>query len=484
MNWRKFIGKIEFVEKNWMVLLIITVASLLRFLFLSPWLEDWDSVQFALALHNYSLVDHQPHAPGYPLYILLGRVLNSFLQNDTLTLTVLSAVFGSLLVFPLFFLTKEMFDKRTAIFASLFAIAIPIEWISSESALTNIPGLFFLILIGYLIYQWKEMPSRIILVSFLAGVMLGVRFTELPVLVGILGLVFIRQKRIKLGITSLAAFLLGVASWILPLISITGFEEFKESYGWIANYVIKHDMLLGQKITAVPDILFLRLGELWYLLNVSYTPYFVYAGIFTILFSYFFRRTFLKEFRYQFTGIWLLTYGVPLLFLYNLEVPRYTLPLLPPMVILTASMFSALIKKTVFFYLFLIPLWVVVFLGGLSQVKRFRESIPPTIAAVNYMKGNFNPQDTIIGSTFTYRHFQYYAPQFKTFYGDAINQASIEKDKIVVIDYIGLKEKNTQLQGYSVVQSKEFKRDPDVFPRISQVTLYILKQEKEARDDE
>lgn len=468
----------RFARENKPVLLIFGAALALRLKFLSPWLEDWDSVQFALALHNYSIVDYQPHAPGYPLYILLGRVLNFFLQNDTFTLTVLSAIFGSLLVFPLFFLTREMFDKKTAIFASLFTIAIPIEWISSESALTNIPGLFFLVLIGYLLYKWKEIPSRIILVSFLAGVMLGVRFTELPILVGILGLILIRQRSIKLGIISLTTFLLGAASWMIPLISITGFEEFKESYGWIANYVIKHDMLLGQKTVSILDILFLRLGNIWYLLNVSYTLYFVFSVFFAIFLTCLFKITFWKEFRYQFIGIWLLAYGTPLLFLYNLEVPRYTLPLLPPMAILAASAFSVLTKKTVFFYFLLISLITVIFLESLSQVKRFRESIPPTIAAVNYVKKNFSPQNAIIGSTFTYRHFQYYAPEFTIFYGEAISQANIEKDKIVVIDYISLKEKNTQLREYNVVQSKEFKGGLDIFPRIPQVTLHILKQEK------
>lgn len=413
----------RFVRKNKPVLLIFGTALVLRLKFLSPWLEDWDSIQFALALHNYSIVDNQPHAPGYPLYILLGKVFNLFLQNDTLTLTILSTTFGSLLIFPLFFLIREMFDKKTAIFASLFTIIIPIEWILSESALTNIPGLFFLILTGYLLYKWKEIPSRIIFVSFLAGVMLGVRFTELPVLAGILGLILIRKKSIKLGVISSAVFLLGVTSWLLPLIFITGFREFKESYSLIADYVIKHDAFLGQKTITILDILLLRLKNLWYLINISYTPYFVYFSIFAILLVYLLKRTFWKEFRYQFIGVWFLTYGIPFVFLYNLEVPRYTLPLLPPMVILTASMFSALVKKTVFFYLLLIPLWMVVFLGGLSQVKRFRESIPPTIASVNFVKENFHPKDTVIGATFTYRHFQYYAPEFKTFYDDAIEKA-------------------------------------------------------------
>ena len=52
------------------ILFIVVLSLILRLLYISPWLEDWDSVQFALAMNNYSLDLHQPHAPGYPLYIL------------------------------------------------------------------------------------------------------------------------------------------------------------------------------------------------------------------------------------------------------------------------------------------------------------------------------------------------------------------------------------------------------------------------------
>lgn len=78
------------------VTLLFTTSLFLRLLFLSPLLEDWDSVQFAIALDEFSLSKHQPHAPGYPIYILLGKIFNLFFQDKTLDLTLLSAVFGSL----------------------------------------------------------------------------------------------------------------------------------------------------------------------------------------------------------------------------------------------------------------------------------------------------------------------------------------------------------------------------------------------------
>ena len=37
-------------------------------------LEDIDSINFALGLRQFDVALHQPHPPGYPVYIALGRL--------------------------------------------------------------------------------------------------------------------------------------------------------------------------------------------------------------------------------------------------------------------------------------------------------------------------------------------------------------------------------------------------------------------------
>src|SRR5918994_218586 len=41
--------------------------------YLAPSLEDIDSINFALGLRDFDVASHQPHPPGYPVYIALGR---------------------------------------------------------------------------------------------------------------------------------------------------------------------------------------------------------------------------------------------------------------------------------------------------------------------------------------------------------------------------------------------------------------------------
>src|SRR3954462_9940756 len=42
--------------------------------FLAPALEDIDSINFALGLRHFDPALHQPHPPGYPVFIALGRL--------------------------------------------------------------------------------------------------------------------------------------------------------------------------------------------------------------------------------------------------------------------------------------------------------------------------------------------------------------------------------------------------------------------------
>ena len=42
--------------------------------FLARSLEDIDSINFALGLRDFDVAQHQPHPPGYPVYIGLAHV--------------------------------------------------------------------------------------------------------------------------------------------------------------------------------------------------------------------------------------------------------------------------------------------------------------------------------------------------------------------------------------------------------------------------
>src|SRR5438445_13725936 len=53
-------------------------------------LYNWDAVQFALALREFDVAKHQPHPPGYLLYVALGRLLNASLGDPNMAYVTLA----------------------------------------------------------------------------------------------------------------------------------------------------------------------------------------------------------------------------------------------------------------------------------------------------------------------------------------------------------------------------------------------------------
>src|SRR5262247_2877584 len=56
------------------ILAVVAVYVAAHLIFLAPSLEDIESINFALGLRHFDVANHQPHPPGYPVYIALGHV--------------------------------------------------------------------------------------------------------------------------------------------------------------------------------------------------------------------------------------------------------------------------------------------------------------------------------------------------------------------------------------------------------------------------
>src|SRR5207244_4337725 len=83
---------------------LLTVLS--RLPFRARMLYNWDAVQFALALREYDVSKHQPHPPGYILYVGLGRIVNAWLGDPAAAYALLAVVFSGLTTFVVFYLAR------------------------------------------------------------------------------------------------------------------------------------------------------------------------------------------------------------------------------------------------------------------------------------------------------------------------------------------------------------------------------------------
>src|SRR5437762_12470187 len=95
---------------------ILTILS--RLPYRARMLYNWDAVQFALALREYDVGKHQPHPPGYVLYVALGRLVNAWLGDEAASYVLLAVVASGLTTFVVYFLARTIYDRATALAAA------------------------------------------------------------------------------------------------------------------------------------------------------------------------------------------------------------------------------------------------------------------------------------------------------------------------------------------------------------------------------
>jgi hypothetical protein len=193
-----------------------------RFAFRSRYLYDLDSVNFALGVARFDPRTHQPHPPGYFLYVCLGRLVNLLVHDANLALVLMSIAAGIGSVVFIYLLALDWFGERAAIFAGLLFLFSPLTWFHGTVALTYGVEAFFSALLGYLCWQIDRGKTNFILpTAILLGISAGVRPSSLLFLAPLFlySLRTAAVKKMLLGITALG---LTLVAWFLPMIWASG----------------------------------------------------------------------------------------------------------------------------------------------------------------------------------------------------------------------------------------------------------------------
>jgi len=208
--------------KMWYMGILIAVTALTRFVFRSRYLYDIDSVNFALALKRFDPSVHQPHPPGYFLYVCLGRLVNLMLHDGNAALVAMSIVFSCGLLAAVYTLADNWFGPGAAPFAGLIFVFSPLAWFHGTVALTYIVEAFFSSLTGYLCWRIYSGSTRFILP---AAIVLGIAAGFRPSSLLLLGPLFIFSiltstlRQIAEGVGALSLMLL---AWFVPMLQICG----------------------------------------------------------------------------------------------------------------------------------------------------------------------------------------------------------------------------------------------------------------------
>jgi hypothetical protein len=204
------------------LVLLTGAVALTRFVFRSHYLYDLDSVNFALGMQRFDPRVHQPHPPGYFLYICAGRLLDFTFHDANLALVVLSILASCALVIVIYRTTLDWFGPMAAQFAGVLFLFSPLAWFHGIVALTYIVEAFFSGLLGYLCWRIDCRGAGFILpAAIVLGFSAGVRPSSLLFLAPLF-LFSLRSATPKGRWVGLAALALTLSAWFVPMVSASG----------------------------------------------------------------------------------------------------------------------------------------------------------------------------------------------------------------------------------------------------------------------
>lgn len=327
----KFHQKIDYI----FLLIFSLILLALRIPLVNKFLYEWDSASYVLALGNYNIFHEQPQAPGYILYIALGRMMNLIFQDGNTTFLFLGIVFSILTVFVVYFLAKNLFNREVAVVSAILLIFNPLFWFYGEIGSIYIFQAFFSVLIAFLCYKaLKEDGIYIYLSALVLGISGGFRL-DMVLLLFPLWLFCLVHNRIpiKKMLKGLSILVVGVLLWLIPtLVSVGGLENYLELLSTVssAGYT---SLLMGASLSS--QIINSGLAIVWYLLALNFFGIIILV-IFLIIHRVNWKRklvSFIENTKSRFFILWILPAFLFFTVIYIIK-PGYALISLPALVII------------------------------------------------------------------------------------------------------------------------------------------------------
>jgi Protein of unknown function (DUF2723) len=205
-----------------LLLALVTLAS--RWPYRARMLYNWDAVQFALALREFDIAKHQPHPPGYVLYVGLGRLVNATLADPTLAYVTLAMIFSAATTVTVYWLARALYDRTTAGAAAALLAMSPLFWFYGSVGLTYAGEAFGATLMALLAY--RTLQGHVVHLyagAVWLGLAGGLRPSMLLLLLPLWGASAWRGIRERKRLVAAGALLAAaVLAWFLPLLWLSG----------------------------------------------------------------------------------------------------------------------------------------------------------------------------------------------------------------------------------------------------------------------
>src|SRR3990170_2304648 len=398
--------------------ILFFICFLTRLCFVGRYLDSCDSIDFALGLHDYDLSLLQPHFPGYPVYMVASSLFFKLSHQDVWSLVMPGVLFGSITVYPLSLLTRQLFSEKVAILTAILYLINPLCWLQAERPTSDAMGLFFVISAAYFLYRRLSDRNYLFLGSLFLGFGLGVRLSYFPFIalwMGVL-LYWISQRTCFNNILyGLIGFIVGICTWLVPQISYAGIHSFWEyglsfSRGHFTDWggsVITFGGL--DRVTClVKSIWVYGLGGWW---NDASFLRLTASLIMIASFLYSFKR-YRFDRRGFFLGLYVIPYMIWVILGQNVTNPRHILPIIPVALMLIAYGLCKVYEERnkgisiILTVAFIVSMSVI----SVKLVLQYHSDVPAPIQLIQFIEKQFDCLSTKIYCGGEKRFFDYYAP--------------------------------------------------------------------------
>jgi hypothetical protein len=230
------------------IALLVIAYVIAHAVFLAPALEDIDSINFALGLRHFDVANHQPHPPGYPVFIALGRLSRAVTHElapsldparlDAIALASWSAICGGIALIAAWSIFVAIGAYRStggprplfkvggiSFWATALLAASPLFWMSGLRPLSDMTGLAIAMVAQAFAFKGVTDRRAVIIAALVAGIAAGVRVQTACLTIPVLVFALWRQREagaywlISRPIAALAA---GALVWAIPLLAFSG----------------------------------------------------------------------------------------------------------------------------------------------------------------------------------------------------------------------------------------------------------------------
>lgn len=477
--------------------LLFLVAFALYFLTHSPALDEIDAVQFAMGVRSFDLWHHQPHPPGYPLFIFSGWLGTKLFHIGTeSSLYCVSAFGGGLFVACWFLIVRTQFSEKFAWWIATSLLITPIVWMTATKAVTDMlaAGLLSAELLAAIYSLEHKKRSLIIWGALLGAAAAGTRPQLFPVVVVILGIPLKKSSsNAKTWCFAYAALIAGCLIWLLPMWytqwQLRPDEPFWRVYPELAYGQWRWRLNRPSIYIGAGDWSLHYLGKRfashilgWFSKGFGFmqSPRVLVAGIvLTMCAAVAYLRYGYDTLDRQFWKIhspWLIVH-IAIIFVSLSGDQRYYLVVIPPLLVIMLRGFlrlpkpwnlSAVCVPALLLYI-VIPL----------AIENHREEAPP-VRLVRCLEKLYPPSkrdNVVLILPTTRRSVQWYAPQFKLLDHLPTSQQDEETIRNAKAVYA---EDAFNRKDYYFVELAEFRRSMLIYPQHRRVRLYLVERRPSA----